>query len=151
LNWCYRREYIDQNPLSRLRPPPGSQARDRVLSDAELVRVWNASSEGLFGAYMRVLILTAQRKGQWLRYRPEFVEGDTIVFPASVMKGKKVLDTDHSAHCRNYRRPTIYRLQRGSLQTRAASRVPNLGLDASRPSQNSSNANGGARHLPSRD
>ena len=39
---------------------------------------------------MRVLSLTAQRKGQWLRYRPEFVEGDTIVFPASVMKGKKV-------------------------------------------------------------
>jgi len=62
LNWCYRREYIDQNPLSRLKPPPSSQPRERVLSDAELVRVWNASSEGVFGAYMRVLILTAQRK-----------------------------------------------------------------------------------------
>ncbi len=89
LNWCYRREYIDQNPLSRLKPPPGSQTRERVLSDDELIRVWNASSEGVFGAYIRVLILTAQRKGQWLQYRPEFVEREVIVFPASVMKGKK--------------------------------------------------------------
>jgi integrase len=89
LNWCYRREYLNRNPLSRLKAPPSSQTRDRVLSDAELVRVWNASSEGIFGGYIRVLILTAQRKGQWLQYRPEFIEGETIVFPASVMKGKR--------------------------------------------------------------
>jgi integrase len=89
LNWCYRREYIDRNPISRLKAPPSSQTRERILSDAELVRVWDASSEGIFGAYIRVLILTAQRKGQWLQYRPEFIEGETVVFPASVMKGKR--------------------------------------------------------------
>ncbi len=89
LNWCYRREYIDRNPLSRLKPPPSSRVRERILSDDELVRVWNASAEGIFGSYIRVLILTAQRKGQWLQYRPRFIDGESVVFPALVMKGKK--------------------------------------------------------------
>lgn len=89
LNWCYQRGYLDQNPISRLKAPPPSKPRERVLSDAELVRVWRTASDGDFGAFIRLLILSAQRKGQWYAFKPEFVQGDTIVFPAGVMKAGK--------------------------------------------------------------
>jgi integrase len=89
LNWCYQRGYLDQNPISRLKAPPPSRERENVLSNAELIRVWNTASEGSFGAFIRLLILTAQRKGQWYAFRPEFIHGDTIVFPGHVMKQGK--------------------------------------------------------------
>jgi hypothetical protein len=34
---------IETNPCSRVRRPPPSKARDRVLTDDELVAVWKAS------------------------------------------------------------------------------------------------------------
>src|SRR4029077_16536919 len=39
LNWCYRRGYIDVNPISRLKQPGTSKVRGRVLSDGGLVKV----------------------------------------------------------------------------------------------------------------
>ena len=51
--------------------------------------MWNAAPEDVFGAYIRLLILSAQRKGQWLQYRPEFIDGEIVQFPAAVMKGKR--------------------------------------------------------------
>ena len=53
LTWCYQRGHLDTNPIARLKPPQGSVTRDRVLSGAELIRVWNASSEGDWGAFIR--------------------------------------------------------------------------------------------------
>lgn len=89
LNWNYQRGFLDVNPVSRLKAPRGSQPRERVLTDEELVKVWNAASEGNFGAFIRILILTAQRKGQWYAFRPGFIEGDAVVFPGEVMKAGK--------------------------------------------------------------
>src|SRR5207248_1197134 len=89
LNWCYRRGYLDQNPISRLRGYGASRTRERVLSDAELVAVWRASFETInpdFGALLRVLILSGQRKGQWLAFEPNFIQGDTIVWTGAFMK-----------------------------------------------------------------
>jgi integrase len=90
LNWCYQRGYLDQNPITRLKAPATSRTRERVLSDEELVKVWNASSsENDFGAFIRILILTAQRKGQWYAFRPEFIQGDTITWPSEFMKSAR--------------------------------------------------------------
>src|SRR6266704_2549373 len=75
LNWSYRRGYLDQNPIARLRGMGRSTSRDRVLSDAELVSVWNAAPMSDYGALVRLLILTGQRKGQWLAFQPEFITG----------------------------------------------------------------------------
>lgn len=92
LNWCYQRGYLDMNPISRIKSIKASPSRDRVLSDLELVKVWNASYElnsGEYGALVRLCILTGQRRGQWQQFRPEFLEAETITWPASVMKGNK--------------------------------------------------------------
>ena len=90
LNWSYQRGYLDHNPISRLKAPPPSRTRERVLTTDELVKVWRASHGlGDYGGVIRLLILTAQRKGQWYAFKPEFIRGDTIVFPAEYMKGNK--------------------------------------------------------------
>ena len=39
-----------------------------------------------YGALIRLLILSAQRKGQWLAFDPNFIQGNALVFPGAVMK-----------------------------------------------------------------
>jgi integrase len=88
LTWSFRRGYIDHQPHVRLNPPGASVERERVLSDTELVRIWNAA-QGPFGAYIRLLVLSAQRKSQFLKFDTAWIEGDTIVFPDTCMKAAK--------------------------------------------------------------
>jgi len=62
--WAVGRGIIDTNPATDL-PKPGSETkRDRVLSDDEVIAVWNASiSLGWpFGEAIRLLILTGARR-----------------------------------------------------------------------------------------
>lgn len=94
LNWCYRRGYMDHNPLSRLAGLGASNSRDRVLTDAEIKSVWQTASEahfGRYGAYIRLLLLTGQRKNQWLQFRPEFIdlENRLVIWPAAIMKSNR--------------------------------------------------------------
>lgn len=92
LNWCYRRGYLDQNPISRLRGYGAATTRERVLSDSELIAVWKASFDTInpdFGALVRMLILSGQRKGQYLDFQPEFIRGDTLAWSAEYMKMKR--------------------------------------------------------------
>jgi integrase len=46
------------------RTRPKERARSRVLDDDELRRVWAASSEGIFGSFVRFLLLTACRRNE---------------------------------------------------------------------------------------
>ncbi len=92
LNWAYNRGYLDTNPITRLKPPPLSRPRERVLSDEEIVKVWHASYSATppqYGALVRLLMLSLQRKGQWEQFRPEFIHLDKIIFPSGVMKGAR--------------------------------------------------------------
>ena len=62
--WALERGGIDQNPILGLRGPKPLQARDRVLSDAEIVAFWTAAG-GLswpFENIFKLLLLTAQRR-----------------------------------------------------------------------------------------
>ena len=89
LNWSYQRGHIDQNPMTRIKGMSASNQRDRVLTVAEIDQVWNATYQhhsDTYGALIRLLILSAQRKGEWLAFDPAFIQGDTIVFPGAVMK-----------------------------------------------------------------
>ena len=61
--WCVDEMRIESNPCSKLRRPPPSKSRDRVLSDDELRKVWIAA-DGLgpqYGAVVRLMILTGAR------------------------------------------------------------------------------------------
>lgn len=63
--WAWRREYIDQDPGSRLERATKERIRDRVLSLDEVREIWTKSFDmgDLWGPIIRLLILTVQRRG----------------------------------------------------------------------------------------
>jgi integrase len=65
--WSVEHEIIAASPMAGLRAPAVEKSRDRVLTDDELCRVWNAAGQigdPIYGAVVRVLILTGQRRGE---------------------------------------------------------------------------------------
>lgn len=64
--WAIRRRYVTENPLLAMEKPAAPVARDRALKDAELLAVWKAAANlpAPFDAFMRLLILTGQRRGE---------------------------------------------------------------------------------------
>jgi integrase len=65
-NWCVARDIIAVSPVQGVKPPTAEKSRDRVLDDAELVRVWEAAGNiGYpFGTMVRLLIATGQRRDE---------------------------------------------------------------------------------------
>ena len=65
--WAVEHEIIAASPMAGLKAPAVEKSRDRVLTDDELRRVWNAAGQigdPIYGAVVRVLILTGQRRGE---------------------------------------------------------------------------------------
>jgi integrase len=59
------------------RVPAQARKRSRILSDTELVRVWNAAVQaGVFGAFIQLLLLTAQRREKLATMKWSDLEGD---------------------------------------------------------------------------
>ena len=65
-SWAHKRGDIAVNPVAAMPKPEAPKARERVLSDAELRDVWNATFklQGPFGPFFRLLILTGQRRSE---------------------------------------------------------------------------------------
>jgi integrase len=65
-NWAVQRGYIETSPCLGLTAPAPSNARERVLSEAELLSVWEAAcAMGYpYGPLIQLLILTAQRRSE---------------------------------------------------------------------------------------
>jgi integrase len=65
-NWCIERDILAANPCAGVRPPVQEVSRDRVLSDEELALIWRAAGElgEPFGPFVKLLILTAQRRDE---------------------------------------------------------------------------------------
>lgn len=64
--WCVERDIITSSPMQDLSPPPVPEARDRVLTDAEVHSFWSAT-EAMgwpFGPLYQLLLLTAQRRDE---------------------------------------------------------------------------------------
>ncbi|WP_235513486.1 MULTISPECIES: tyrosine-type recombinase/integrase [unclassified Sphingomonas] len=62
--WAISRGDLERSPMEGMETPPAVKARDRWLSDDELVRVWNAAPacHRCFGSIVRLLIATGQRR-----------------------------------------------------------------------------------------
>ena len=92
------------NPIVRgVAAPDKYQPRSRILSDAELTRVWKAaeSSAGPWGHYVKFLLLTACRKAEAAQMRWGELDGDTWVIPAERSKGKSEVALPLSAPARS--------------------------------------------------
>jgi integrase len=63
--WAVEQETIPTSPLAGLKAPAEEKSRDRILSDPELRAVWQAAGQiGTYGALVRLLVLTGQRRGE---------------------------------------------------------------------------------------
>ena len=65
-NWAVAEEIVAANPFAGIQPRGTETERDRVLLDDELTRIWLAadSKGGTAGAFLKMLILTAQRRDE---------------------------------------------------------------------------------------
>jgi Arm DNA-binding domain len=90
LRWCTRppRRYIRFSPLEGYPAPGHDRKGTRVLTDDELVRVWNACT-GRFGDLVRLLILWGTRKGETARIQRQWVEDGVLTIPGACTKNKR--------------------------------------------------------------
>jgi integrase len=78
-NWCVARDILAASPCAGVKPPTAERARDRVLSDDELRRVWAAADKfgGTFGPLVKLLALTGQRRDEVAGIRWDELDLDT--------------------------------------------------------------------------
>ena len=87
LRWCTRppHRYIKHSPLEGYPAPSKDRKGTRILTDAELKKVWNAC-EGFFGDMIRLLILWGTRNSEISRSRPEWNEVKVFTVPGDHTK-----------------------------------------------------------------
>lgn len=92
-NWCIEQEYCESNPCDRISQPVSSlkTRRERVLTPDEVGRIWGASyAQPVHArAFVQLLLLTGQRRGEVARLQASKVQGDVWTIPGSVAKNGK--------------------------------------------------------------
>jgi integrase len=84
-NFAMERKLAAANPCpSGLPYKRGS--RDRVLADPDLVAIWSAATEYPFGAIVRLLILTGQRRTEIGALQWTYIHDDLLTLPSAVTK-----------------------------------------------------------------
>ena len=61
-SWALAHGLCEANPVVGTLAPKGGQPRERVLSDSELARIWQACGDDDYGRCIRLLILTGARR-----------------------------------------------------------------------------------------
>lgn len=92
-SWAVERGIIKHSPCYGLRPSRligPKQPRERVLTDDELRALWNAGGQLGYpaGPFIRMLILTGQRRGEVAGMRWSEIHSGLWVIPAARMKMK---------------------------------------------------------------
>jgi len=94
LNWALREQYIEQSPIASMKPPAKAQARDHVLSDQELIEVYQKSLEHPypFGQIVSLLVLTGLRRNEVASLQWDWIDQSeqSITIPAEVTKNKRL-------------------------------------------------------------
>lgn len=89
-NWCVERDLIVASPCVGVKPPSPETSRERVLSDSEIALVWQAT-EAIgqpFGPFIRMLLLTGQRRQEVAKMRTSEVDADKKMWTLSGVRTK---------------------------------------------------------------
>lgn len=78
LNWAMQEDLLNKHPLFRARVPNTLKSRERVLTDDEIKMVWLATDYKPYGYFVRLLLLSGQRKMEIYK-NPTLT--DTLHFP----------------------------------------------------------------------
>ncbi len=91
-NWAVERDIIENSPISAIKPPSKENRRDRVLSDDEIRDVWEGCDYlGYpFGPFIKVLLLTGQRRDEVARMKRGGLNQDAVwTLPAQDTKSNR--------------------------------------------------------------
>lgn len=92
-NWCVERGIVDTSPVMGTKPPTREQARDRVLTDDEVLAVLRVCAKDAypFRQFVPLLLATAQRRGEVSRMKWSQIDLDAKqwVIPAELSKNGK--------------------------------------------------------------
>ena len=98
LNYGLDNEYIEVNPMHRLKKKGDEASRDRILNDEEIKLVWaaieNQSQPSISGLY-KMLMLCGQRSGETKRMKWEHIKDDVWIIPAAETKKSVKNAKDH--------------------------------------------------------
>jgi integrase len=85
--WCHRRRRIEVNPVDAVHRPAAGKSRDRVLTDAEIQKFWQAAdAEQHVGPLLKLLLLTGARLNEVAGLRRSELSNDTWTLPAARAK-----------------------------------------------------------------
>lgn len=87
-NWAIGEGYDVVNPVLGTNRQV-EKSRDRVLTDAELKAIWDASGPGPYGRIVRLLMLTGQRRDEVGQMKLSEITGDLWTIPASRTKNHR--------------------------------------------------------------
>jgi integrase len=90
--WAMREGLLEANPaIATNDPAAGSVSRDRVLDPREIKRIWDACGDDDFGAIVRLLLLSGQRRNEIadLRWSEIDLDSAVITLPAARTKNKR--------------------------------------------------------------
>ena len=99
--WAKERGYIETSPVADIKRPTVEKSRDRVLSEDEVRAVWTAAGtlDYPHGPYLRMVILTAQRRTEVAAMRWSHIDEDKALWtlPAESTKAGRVHDVPLSS------------------------------------------------------
>jgi len=90
LTWAYRAHYVEHSPLARMKAPPPSRSRERVLDDVEIKALWRAVDDDTYGRIVKLLLLTGQRRGEIAGLTGSMIGADTITLPSQNTKNGRL-------------------------------------------------------------
>ncbi|MFY9957720.1 tyrosine-type recombinase/integrase [Bradyrhizobium sp.] len=89
--WCLDHRKIKASPSVGIKAPKAPKARDRVLTDDEIVRFWRATDKvgEPFGALFRLLLLTGARLHEVSDMRQSELSKETWTIPGARVKNRR--------------------------------------------------------------
>ncbi len=89
-NWAVERGELEQNPARELRAPAKETAKERVLTDSELILFWQGLDKtGMSKSVklaLRFILVTGQRLGEVVQLQFDQIDGNIWTVPAEVAK-----------------------------------------------------------------
>lgn len=89
-NFGLAREIVDHNPVMGVPKPSPEKTRERVLTEDEIRRVWQAcnTQSPRVAAWFRLRLATGQRGGEILQMRWQDLDGDWWTIPPEFVKNQ---------------------------------------------------------------
>jgi integrase len=80
--WLMQHRRVTENPCAGVHRPDTPEARDRFLTDAEIIKFWAAASveREEFGTVLKLLLLTGCRLNEVARMRPSEISDEVYIW-----------------------------------------------------------------------